>query len=112
MGVHARPAFLHLQEAVLHPILQLQHTTSSSLLWADGFSEPIGKIDCQKMLFFVFPFIKTSNLLQTDQESPEINFAPQIQYKLIYCTCFSLVWFKSYGFGFFAGGHLENMQIR
>ena len=43
MGVHTRPAFLHLQEAVLHPILQLKNTRSSSLLWADGFSEPTGK---------------------------------------------------------------------
>ena len=52
MGVHTRPAFLDLQEAVLHPILQLQNTRSSSLLGADRFSEPTGKIDCQKMCFF------------------------------------------------------------
>ena len=58
MGVHTRPAFLHLQEVVLHPILQLQNTRSSSPLEADGFSEPTGKIDCQKMLFFVYPFTK------------------------------------------------------
>ena len=43
MGVHTRPAFLHLQEAVLHPILQLQNTRSSGLLGADRFSEPTGR---------------------------------------------------------------------
>ena len=43
MGVHTRPAFLNLQEAVLHPILQLQNTRLSSLLGADGFTEPTGK---------------------------------------------------------------------
>ena len=70
MGVHTRPAFLHFQEAVLHPILQLQNTRSSSLLGAVGFSEPTEKSTVKKCCFLYFL-------------SQNSSLKPQIYFKLI-----------------------------
>ena len=47
MGVHTRPAFLHLQVAVMHPILQLQNTRSSIAAFEGqmNFLNPLEEVD-------------------------------------------------------------------
>ena len=91
-----------------------------AVFWGQmSFLNSLEKLIVKKCCFLYFSLQNSSlkpqmYFKQTKKwnKSPEMNSAPQIQYELIYCTCFSLVWFKSYGVGLFDGGHLGNMQIR